>query len=92
MKSGHKNMSKNMHTVSEDFTCKKVPEAIVNFEIFSGITMIICSSSSLCMSALIRSIPSTFGRLVNDHGARCRQVNCQKMRHCKDPRTGCVFQ
>ena len=39
-------MSKNMHTVSEDLTCKKVPEAIVNFEIFSGITMIICSSSS----------------------------------------------
>ena len=25
---------------------QKVPEAIVNFEIFSGITMIICSSSS----------------------------------------------
>ena len=35
-----------MYTVSEDLTCKKAHEAIVKFEIFSGITMIICSSSS----------------------------------------------
>ena len=74
MKSGHKNMSKNMHTVSEDLTCKKAHVAVVKFEIFSGITTIISSSSSYTVTVYIRS-PAL--QRVKDPGPSYVQKNHQ---------------